>query len=260
MGLDVYLYRYENFEDTQKREKEYSDRTEGLWIKSYDLTSNEEKEEIRVKEQAIADELQLDKYGTDKTKAEKIEINSILYPEHYFKIGYFRSSYNDGGINHVLRNFGIMDLNDIFDNPNGYTFKPNWEAALKNAKHALKELRKKGNYSVMDISENIFGASENAPTSEKEALDLFIAEVSRKDNSGMEAYSNKEGHFYTQGLKVLGLISGTNEMLRRKTQCTYVIYEGKNKWYIEALEIVVETIEYVLSKTDTELYYLHWSG
>jgi hypothetical protein len=31
MGLDVYLYRYENFEDSRKRELEYSKKSEDNW-------------------------------------------------------------------------------------------------------------------------------------------------------------------------------------------------------------------------------------
>jgi hypothetical protein len=32
------------------------------------------------------------------------------------------------------------------------------------------------------------------------------------------------------------------------------------EWYVQALDIVVETIEYVLAKPDKEKYYFHWSS
>jgi hypothetical protein len=42
--------------------------------------------------------------------------------------------------------------------------------------------------------------------------------------------------------------------------CIYVVTESDNTWYLQALEVVRETIEFVLSQEDKELYYLHWSG
>ena len=43
-------------------------------------------------------------------------------------------------------------------------------------------------------------------------------------------------------------------------QLMNAIVEGDNDWYINALEIVKETIEYVLGKDNIDQYYLHWSG
>jgi len=36
--------------------------------------------------------------------------------------------------------------------------------------------------------------------------------------------------------------------------------ENGLSWYVHALEIVKETIEYVMKQPDQNLYYLHWSG
>src|SRR5882724_7093236 len=91
VGLDVYLRKYDDFADTQKREKAYEKRTEPLYADGNGLTD----EQRKAKREAIAAELQLDEWGTDKALVHEVSSNSAKYPEHYFKIGYFRSSYND---------------------------------------------------------------------------------------------------------------------------------------------------------------------
>lgn len=258
MGLDIYLYKYSNFEDTQKREKEYSDRTKALWTKSYDATPETEREEIREKSKEIASELMLDEWGTDIILKEKIKMDSKIHPEHYFKIGYFRSSYNGSGINRILSNLGIMNLHDIFNSGDSYEFQPDWEKSLKNTKKALSQLKYRGEYRCLSISKSIFSRGNSNCNSEGEAIKLFMEENKRKNSFGN--YSNGIGHFYKEEpLKVFALIPGNNNILG-KTDCTYVIFEGENKFYIEALEIIKETIEYVLSQTDRNKYYLHWSG
>ena len=41
-----------------------------------------------------------------------------------------------------------------------------------------------------------------------------------------------------------------------------IVYDSPSQldWYVKALEIVVETCDYVLAKSDPECYFLHWSG
>jgi hypothetical protein len=46
MGLDIYLYRYENFEETRRKEEEYQAFSEKNWEgKDYEKMSDEEKDE-----------------------------------------------------------------------------------------------------------------------------------------------------------------------------------------------------------------------
>lgn len=261
MGLDVYLYKYDNKSETDKKENEYETISENNWKEAggYDRLNDTQKESVRSKNKSIAESLGLDEYGSDKTMKEKIEIDSKTDPEHYFKIGYFRSSYNDGGINHVLENLGIPTLYEIFEPNDEYCFQPNWKECLERCNKAIKKLEKKGNYRCFDISQNIFGQPECK--SEKEALSIFIDEISKKDNGGFEQYSNRKGHFYhKEPLKVLALISGTYNVLKEGIPCTYVICEGENEWYLKALKITKETIEYVLNQPDQEKYWLHWSS
>jgi hypothetical protein len=53
-------------------------------------------------------------FGKD---GENIQQNSKKYPTHYFKVGYFRSSYNEWGLNRVLTKTIGKDLYYIFEPP-----------------------------------------------------------------------------------------------------------------------------------------------
>jgi len=55
------------------------------------------------------------------------------------------------------------------------------------------------------------------------------------------------------------MIQGKEKIFGER-DCVYVVTESDNSWYLQALEIVRETIEYVLSRENKEQYYLHWSG
>lgn len=259
MGLDIYLYRYENYEDTVAREKQYEDQSEKNWDVGgkYESLSDSQKDDIREKNKAFALSIGLDEHGSCPNKI-KIEQDSEIDKEHYFKLGYFRSSYNDSGINRILKNLNVPGLYEIFNPNDQYEFQPDWNKSLENCNKSIKLLESKGNYRCFDVSANIFGNNPICKT-EKEALDLFIEETKRK--GGMESYYCAKGHFFLdEPLKVLGLLVGTHSILAKEIPCTYIVYEGENQSYINALKIVRETIEFVLSKNDKEKYYLHWSG
>lgn len=267
MGLDIYLYRHGNLADTQERETKYQKYSDDLWsaVGDYDKASEEQKDEVRRKSKIFAASLGLDEYGSDKTDSSCIELPSAKYSDHYFKIGYFRSSYNGGGINNVMRNLGLPDLYEIFsrDKEDEYIFQPNWALAVTKATDAIADLKKVPNLRCFKVGWNEFkGSPQGAKiTSEAEALAIFMerSKTFRDDDDG---FSNSDGEFFPKGLKVFGLISGADKrfFVEEKLPCTYVIMEGENEWYIQALEIVVETIQWVRSQPDKEKYYLHWSS
>lgn len=266
MGLDVYLYRYENKEATTKLESEYETQSEKNWADAgeYKTLSDEEKEIVRIKNKEFALSLGLHESGEDKVNKTMIEHVS-KYPDHYFKIGYFRSLYNGGGINRVLSNFGIGDLYSIFNrkDEDEYIFKPNWALAKSNAIKSINELRAVPNLRCFNVGWNEFkGSPQNATIqSAEQAMEVFInrSKTFAEDDDG---FSNSDGEFFPKGLKVFGLISGVNKrfFVEEKLPSVYVICEGENQWYIQALEIVVETIDFVLSQPDQDKYYLHWSS
>ena len=262
MGLDIYLYRYDNFEETQRKEKESNDFSEKNWEgKEWDKMTEPERDELYAKDHAFNESLGLDKYGSDKTGKECIEIPSEKYPGHYFKIGYFRSSYNGGGINHILENLGLPRLDKVFNvNPDDYNVQPDWVKVKANLQKLLEDFKSKPGYRVHTISNNIF-QPEKGPTSKKDALDIFMSEVEKHKEWGSdEGYSNINGEFYIKTpMKVLGLIPGKENLLGTRN-CVYIVTESENQWYEEAIEIMIDTCDYVLAQDNINQYYLHWSG
>ncbi len=266
MGLDVYLNHYRDFKKSKEVEKVYDDYCTMLYdtlegIEDEDLIKTA-KAGIREKLDEKARDLGLGEWGEDITNRTRIEINSVLHPEHYFKIGYFRSSYNAGGINTVLRDLKIPDLYDIFEHDSeDYEFSPDWKHALNVVEGSIRLLKKDKGYRVESVAANMF-SPDDVPLTPAAALDIFNQQLKEKSkNKNHLCYSNKSGEFYLDntGLKVHGMIPG-KDMFQRP--CTFIIYKPKdaNKYYLQALEIVKETIEYVLAQKNPQEYYLSWSG
>ena len=258
MGLDIYLYKCDP--KTRGAKARYETESERLWEEAgdYDKLTDEQKEAIREKEKAFALSLGLNADGSNPLE-KKIEHDSEQYPDHYFKIGYFRSSYNSSGIQRILRDMGLPDLDWVFDhNKAEYEFTPNWQQSLARIDELIAKFAEKGAYRVEAYSGNMFKAPEIH--SEAEALEVFLNEISKDNRTFDSNYSNANGTFFThEPLKVLALIPGTQTIFKQR-ECMYVITESSNEWYTQALEIVKATIEFVLSKEDKELYYFHWSG
>lgn len=266
MGLDVYLNHYRDFKKSKEVEKVYDDYSTMLYdtlegIEDEDLIKTA-KAGIREKLDEKAKDLGLGEWGEDITNRTRIEMNSVLHPEHYFKIGYFRSSYNAGGINSVLRDLKIPDLYDIFEHDSeDYEFCPDWKHALNVVEGSIRLLKKDKGYRVESVAANMF-SPDDVPLTPAAALDIFNLQLKEKSkNKNHLCYSNKSGEFYLDnaGLKVHGMIPG-KDMFQRP--CTFIIYKPKdaNKFYLQALEIVKETIEYVLAQKNPQEYYLSWSG
>lgn len=264
MGLDIYLSYYRDYNQSKANEKKYEELSENVWEEVKEQEGDElcDKTKNRVWDylKKEAEKLGLGEWGEDITHRDKIELDSKLYPEHYFKIGYFRSSYNGGGINSVLRDLDIPDLYDIFCPDDQYEFVPDWAYALGVVQESIELLKKDKGYRVETISANMF-APDDVAKNPAEAMELFKKQLNEKRSKDFNWYSNKDGHFYMdkKGLEVHGLIPGKDFMER---PCTYVVYQLKdgNKYYLQALEIVKETIEFVLAQENPQAYYLRWSG
>jgi len=271
MGLDIYLYRYDDLEKSKKLQEEFQRREKEIWDgyddgEKYDSLTDDQKKEYRTKVKEMAASLGLDEWGDDADAKEQVEMDSKLFPKHMFKIGYFRSSYNEGGIERILKNFGLPTLYDIFEitDKHQYQIKPDWEQALNNVVSTIFKLGAKGNYRVRPLY--IHNYNDNHPKNPKEALDIFLSELESKKESeekGHEPYnySNGKGEFnLAEPEKVLAYIPGENRYIFNDRPCMFVVTESSNEWYIQALEIVKETIEYVLKQENKEQYCLHWSS
>jgi len=254
MGLDVYLYKFEDLETSKRIHEEYETGSEKIWAeiqqdKKYEELTEEQKNEARRRTDELEKELKV-----KENEGEQIEINSSKYPDHYFKIGYFRSSYNDGGFNHVVGDAIGIDLYNILNPNEEYEFKPDWDKAKVLTEEAIAkfaEYAKRGSYRVGQCYN-----PHNKVSSSEEALKIFLQEKERNTKSNPEwasdDYSNSNGEFFMKGFKINAVINGTDRV--------YLIYEADLSWYQQALEIVLETIEYVLSQPDKEKYVLHWSS
>lgn len=282
MGLDIYLYRCPDRKLARFNEKEYEKATEGIgerlrkqmfgstdWA-AFDKAEQSVKDQFwqlyKSEKEPFAARFGIDDERSSHVTDEKIEMDSALYPKHYWKIGYLRSSYNDGGFNSYARRIGIPDLGELLGNEEGeYEFSPDWSATKKRALAALATLREKDfDFDVESVKPNIFSG---VPTfrDENSVLEAFRKQhkqwADRKENDGFEAYSNSDGIFWTKGISIYAAVPGIETMLGRDLPCTYLVvkHDGAN-WYAEALEILVENCNWVLEQPNREQLYLHWSG
>lgn len=273
MGLDVYLYqsRKDDKAKLNQAEKEYDEYTSKLWAETdpmkYDYIPEERKEKIRKLSALMEEKLDLPNL---RVLEKQIKIDSPTYPEHYFKIGYLRSSYNDSGFNKIMRDLIGKDLTDIFEPDEEYEFTPNWKRALKIATEMLDEAKEKvretGGDRVLTLHFPAFTKKEDLPKSTQEAAKIYQAQLERK-SAFKGGYANAFGEFYlNEPIQIKAMMPGTEEGILSGTRpCVYLVVHptGDNegaKWYIQALEITIEMIEFVLSQKNPEEYYLHWSA
>lgn len=269
MGLDVSLYKVDDLEKMLEKEKDYEKKSEKIWEKeragrNYDLLTEKEKDEIHSKCVKLAEKMGLTKDGEYKNK-KRIEKNSRVHPDHMFKIGYMRSSYNDGGINSVLREIIGMDLYTIFTPNDDYYQKIDWKKALEKAKEVYDAFSKHLEQAPFRCMPTTSFFSSTSVTSEKEALEVATEEFKRfnSENGPKYNYSNKSGDFYFKSpLEICGIIKGTSERTFNKEtkECAYLIYKSDMAWYKEALEVVIEQIKYVLKQDDPSQFVLGWSA
>jgi hypothetical protein len=262
MGLDIYLKRYENFDDTMSRQKQYDDFTNKLWeeVGEYKELSQEQKDSIREKCREFAKTLNLDDLGSDEDGVTNIEEDHKDYPEHMFKIGYFRSSYNNSGIERILNHHELPTMSVIFNHTkDDYVFKPDWELSLLRCENTIKMFEEKQPVNAIPYYVDVF---ENDIENSQDAINLYLKELKKYDgNPSFGSYSSKQGNFYfDEPLTIRALIPGTNRYIVNKKPCLFAIIDFEKDWYINALKIIRDTIKFVLEQEDKEKYYLHWSG
>lgn len=189
---------------------------------------------------------------------ERVKLDSTLHPDHMFKIGYLRSSYNDGGINNVLRALGLPDLYSVFDvNTDRYTYhiSVDWPAALERAKALLDQLRAKA-----ASPEGQLKASWHSPTllgdvaasiSESDALKVVRDELERhaKDEAMWKNFSGSQGQFWLgDPLPVVALVR-SGPRYGFEGPGFWLVFrppEGWLDWYIKAVEVTVEMCQWVI--------------
>lgn len=261
MGLDVFLYWYEDFERIDALEKEYEELSEKNWDAvgvEYEAMTEKQKDEVQERNKSLAFQMGLDSWGECIEGKKCIEIVHDKYPKHLFKIGYWRSSYNNSGIDSVLRNTIGMSLNQIVEAGDEYIIQPDWNKVLGKMEYAyekFKEFTEAHPFNVFD--ESVMSLSKTPPQSGREALDIYIKEKESHKVSSFGAYSSSEGSFWhDEGTEIFAIIPGTNFM----GACMYFVFKKDYSSYYESFEIMIDTIKYVLNQPDPEKYYLSWSG
>jgi len=292
MGLDIYLYHAtEDLKPWREKQEEYEKKSEKMWKEAgeYDDLTDEERDAVSKKTDELAKSLGLDEWGSVPDHIEEgVNEPSKIHPDHMFTVGYFRSSYNSGGMNSVFRDLGVPDLYDIFGKDNDeYMFTPDWEASKERARLAIEQLKKLaesdfGKYRAMEMDVNISwlkGLTESDTKrgdenprkpaySKQEAMQEFVKQLENHKGddgkpSGFSSYSTGTGDYFLEGIKVFGFVKGTSKhFMGGEIPTIYAIAENKEayQWYIEALEVVEEVCDYVLAQDDPENYFFHWSG
>lgn len=286
MGLDIYMSRWGvPFGDAKAVEDAYEKESEALY-EQHPYASGEPKSVTAKRDaakRALAERLgvradsnyfkegvppeELHHEGDHRART-RVERNSAKYPEHYFKIGYFRSSYNNGGINNVAAMLGVEGgtLGEIFaHDEDEYEWVPDWPACRSRAVAALEAWRKRvaeaGGLSAEMFTHNPFASPRDTgiAKSEPEALQMALEAMKR----GGGAWSNLSGTYFTdKPLMVRAVLPGVGRFIGRDTPCFYVISEqgGQHDWYLQALEIVIETCDFVLASGEPDRFSIRWSG
>lgn len=241
MGLDVYLYEQEPAEYALDRRLEAGEITEAEYEKE---------------SESLGD-----------TWTSRDDVPSEKYPEHLFKKTYLRSSYNEGGFNHVAENltghdlywvFGIKGVDDRLK-----TTKEALRTARTRAQKLVKEMIVAPGLAVTTVSPNEFIEGHGKGVDEAAAIRLTVEQIEadkkRKPfpfdaEDGSHWYSNRDGEYFMgKPLEVIAAIVGE----RFGKPATLLVHAQDNSWYVQAAEIVVEFIDHALTMKHP---FISWSG
>lgn len=260
MGLDVYLHRYTMDRAKVKADEAAVEAAEAeAWRfdgRGYQAITDTEKEQARAVVAAAKAAFGI--VGDCHPGREDVKIDSAKHPEHMFKIGYMRSSYNDGGANAFLHRHGVAGLYEIFGFSRGEhnceDFAPDWEASRARAEAALTALRAKDD--GLDIWE--VGQPIHAIAGSKADI-LNAARQRLSGPSSFGAFSDGTGTYFTKPCSVVAVVNGAPGFLGSGV---YVVTKSDASfdWYAQALEVVIEMIDYVIAQPDREAFSMYWSA
>ena len=281
MGLDVSLYRCSDWESALATEKAYSAESEALYEKLPYSTVDKHKEARDAARQALNEKYDCGGYGRPNSIV-RIEDKSKLHPDHMFTLGYWRSSYNSGGINNVLDRAIGKDLYYIafgdsnHKHPDDYYTSLDWDGVKARTIEVRDELTAwiEKNGAIQVVCEDVHNGYGHTvlPTSESEAVQAYLTERAdwEKNDEGknpedifrMVSYGGARGSFYMEGAEgtLMAAIPGTNIL---GAPCIYNVFKGDAgdlKWYFDALDVVEEMADMVLASDDPSEYRVGWSG
>ena len=166
-----------------------------------------------------------------------LDIPSVNYPNHLWKIGNFRSSYNHFGINNVMHAMIQRTLQDIFgeENPKNNILRPDWETIRQRTEETYQLFRRAVKYyqdetDATELHKELF--PESKPSNILEAM-VGIGEL-------MQEQSAED-----------------KDILNLSPALGYRSPEYKDMdWdsYFQSFEILLETCQYVLSQPQPGKY------
>lgn len=255
MGLDVYLYHCTDFPTELEKEDKARAFTNAAWEEAgeYSQLTDMQKAIVRARNVEFRRSLGLDEDGSSPLIT-MVGLDSSTWPNHMFKVGYFCSSYNSGGINSVLHRAGIPDLYYIFSVNHECRVSPDWNDALNKVNIVIDKYRENflNPYDVVTV-----GRWGNEVEDERSAMEVFINNT--RARSSFRSFSSSDGDFYLDGIKLFAAI-------KNKNGSTHLIVDAERSenieddWYYQSLMIVKETIERVLAEPNLEHYQLRWSA
>ncbi len=194
-----------------------------------------------------------------------IGTNSTVFPEHPFKLGYFSSADDENSLNEILKLRTGFDLKYIFfgEECSQNIIKPVWEDILlrfDNVKKILKEtIEEDGwfSFKLFDFTEK----NSNSIIGNKNALDIYLNRKKQTRNlKDMSKLITSDGIFYiNHSPKILAILKNYNEKTNKPS--VFVLFEAsekQSKYYLEGLEIIRETVEFILNQPNQKDYELHW--
>ena len=281
MGLDIYLYRFEDYAKAMAIESEYETESSKIWERypaKYDDMTDDQRSECRGACDALKERMGLGQYGEVKPPLRsKIEEPSKLHPDNICSLGYFRSSYNDSGFDRVTKTVVGLDgfywIFGVDGQPEEYEVLPDWQASRGRAAEMVERLKGKigssDNVFCFHVGPNIFDHPDElhrrVPDRDA-ALKIYREQVEQfgareKDSPfGSNGYSNRDGSFYLgEPLEIVAAVPG----FHFNTIGVFLIGKRSDdvlSSYIESAEIAVETCDYVLATGEPEKHRLAWSG
>ena len=274
MGLRITLHQFKNGlpPDFLKRNKTFQEAEDNLLdtfyhgsttAKTYAQLDPVQKGELAQRMETLQKEYHVTRaMNPDGTVHKHVVKDSTLHPGHSFRVGSWFSSSTEAGLNSVLRDYVGRDLYSCFG-VEGRWSQPDWEDSLERVQALLADFKSATTegFRVMPLTYNPFkDVKKEAIKTSNDALISWCIEQRKVPKD--DIYANRHGTFFPKDVEIHAAIEGV-DITGAPTQ--YLIYKKRDTddpkhfvFYLEALEIIIETIEYVLAQADPSQYVLQW--
>lgn len=197
----------------------------------------------------------------------QICLPSKRHPDHSYKVGRFVLSHGPAGLDEALARRGIDPLMVLLEPDEGLYTTCNWRRALRNVNKAQQDLIKslsgqQGQFDVRALPLVAPDSSSTLPASEFQALREALPLLEGlKSIQGQPASLHKGDLVIPGGMNIHALIHGTQMVSGSERPCLYAIYRVQptdplNNWYVQALDVVKETLELVLDSGNEGGFFL----